>query len=204
MSTPITAYLPSDYPLMSQHLSQSFEDPSEAEQHVMAKEDSQVVLDALAAARLPKLPHLSALSSEPLRPIDRHLLAQPLDVDLSPLVSTLRAHETPRARQAVRTSSHSSADSSHDPGKSKESAHRALIREINQTLRLEQERGVGTGLARDARWRSHVTEGVRATEQSPGVELATGNTANAALAAGKRASTVSAFHVLPGLARLLL
>ena len=168
------------------HHSQTLEELTEAERQAMTKEDSQLVQDALAASRVPQVPMLTSVAAEPTRPMDSHMAAALLNVDLTQLVSILRSHETPRARLAVRTNKHAANDPANKT--QKESARQALIREINQTLRLEQERGIGTGLARDARWRTHIAEGVKATNDA--TTQASGNTANAALAAGARATTV--------------
>ncbi len=157
----------------------------------MAAEDLQLVQDALAASRALQLPQLTSLPAEAARAMDSHPSAIPLNTDMTLLVSILRSHEPPRARLAVRANKNVSSSVKDQETARKESARQALIRGINETLRLEQERGVGTGLARDARWRSHVTEGVRATDDA--ATRASGNTANAAMAAGVRATAVGGF-----------
>lgn len=77
-----------------------------------------------------------------------------------------------------------------------ESPHRALIRAFNDTMREEQSRAAGTGFERDARWKAHMKAAL--ADPLTG-NVTTGNSANAALAAGARASSVChCFLRLPG------
>lgn len=131
-------------------------------------------------------------------------------MDLAPLASIRRAHETDRAKSGIRTKGalHSETGSveaasaeggipgalspsvdSENPGDSSSSTtppipasiRREIIREMHQTLREEQSsRAVGTGLERQTRWGA-TTAGAATT----------GNTANAASAAGQRATAAS-------------
>ncbi len=151
----------------------------------MAEEESQAVTEALNAVSR-RLPPLSIPTADPIRPFDRHLGSVTLNTDFSQLVSLRRQHESNRAKSAVRKGHSNSSQLGGDeqPAQSrKETAQQALIREMQQAVRQEQERGVGTGLERDARWKARYT-----SNDTYGTMA--GNVGNALLAAGARAAAV--------------
>ncbi|KAI0629632.1 hypothetical protein C8Q77DRAFT_1065756 [Trametes polyzona] len=173
---------------------QAFEEPDAYTKATQLREDAAVVADTFAAVALPAL---SSLPADPVRPFDRAVDAGLTDLDLSTLVSVREGHETERARKGVRTRTDLQTLSPREPLNAaiepldgahvgsipqQESARQALIREMQQALREEQDRGAGTGLERDARWRAHVVTTTAGTQ--------TRNSANAALAAGARAAAV--------------
>ncbi|KAI0363681.1 hypothetical protein BV20DRAFT_957785 [Pilatotrama ljubarskyi] len=139
--------------------------------------------------------------SSPARPFDRPICDAD-NIDFSPMISLRRQHETKRAAQSGRarknrTGSEPIAASRHTAdgvtladGKSSTGAnasgsgrseYRELVREMHALLR-QQERGIGTGLEWQARW-------MQTPSVTPGPS---GNTLNAALAAGQRATTAIA------------
>ncbi|KAI0669608.1 hypothetical protein C8Q78DRAFT_977184 [Trametes maxima] len=170
----------------------TYEGPSESERAAAAQEDLDTVLHAFNAITLPALPFLPA---EPLRPFDRPIFSSSLDADLFGLARIRKKHETERARKGVCTRQDTQLEvqvndatkpalpSAEKVAPKKETVRQKLIREMQDVLRAEQNRGVGTGLERDARWRSYVKLGA-------GTEKTTGNSANAELAAGARAAAV--------------
>jgi hypothetical protein len=94
------------------------------------------------------------------------------------------AHETERARKSVRTQMHQHDKVVEDlDSNDKVPIRRQIIREMNAILREQQDQGGGTGLERKNRW----APGGRSREEA--ATLA-GNSANAELAAGQRATTV--------------
>lgn len=125
----------------------------------MMAEDAESVAAAIATACLPPviLPH-----SEPIRPFDRFAGSIALNHDLSTLVSLRSEHETKRAKAAVRKRFLlGSGDEERPPSTAaetsrKQTAQQALIQGMQQVVRQEQERAIGTGLERDARqWKGH-------------------------------------------------
>ncbi|KAH9855569.1 hypothetical protein C2E23DRAFT_813848 [Lenzites betulinus] len=188
---------------------QSFPDPTEEERLADAEEESTYLKQTLNATRDEGLqvflPPLN-LSAEPIHPFDRSITSAS-DMDLTPLASIRRAHETDRAKNGTRTkgsstkkggeaTSSSAAGDTQEPtsGKTSDSLQphethpeaentsirRAIIRDMYQVLREESDesRADGTGADRHLRW-----TGSSSTTTS-------GNTANAALAAGQRATAV--------------
>lgn len=87
------------------------------------------------------------------------------------LVAIRRAHETKFAKRGLRTSGRDVSKEVQDQAK----AHTALVKMAIETLKLQQDHGVGTGLERKARW---TTNGK------------TGNAANAAAVAATRSAEV--------------
>ncbi len=158
------------------------------EKAVVIQEDSQCVTNAFAAITLPALAFLPA---EPLRPFDRPQASLPSEIDFSTMILVRQKHETERARKGIRTREDDAVNAATGEAsklaKRKESARQALIRRMQEVLREEQGRAIGTGLERDARWRAHVTAASRLASE------ATGNSANAALAAGARGAAVCSF-----------
>ncbi|OJT13577.1 hypothetical protein TRAPUB_9876 [Trametes pubescens] len=165
----------------------AYDELTSSERAVIVQEDSHTVTEAFAAVSLPALAFEPA---EPLRPFDRPLDPGLMNADLSTLVAVRQRHETDRARKGIRTRmddrDHDRPEGDDSAGNRTESARQALIRNIQQVMREEQDRAVGTGIERDARWRTHVTAASKVGES-----IETGNAANAALAAGARAATVT-------------
>lgn len=89
---------------------------------------------------------------------------------LEQLANVRRDHETQMAKKAVRTSC--TAREQEDELK----ARQVLVKKVIETLKLQQDQGIGTGLVRIVRWNS--------SEK-------TGNAANAAAAASARSTNVS-------------
>ncbi|KAI0309338.1 hypothetical protein OF83DRAFT_1179744 [Amylostereum chailletii] len=149
-----------------------------------AREDARQLDGDTAAARLPGI----QAPPEPLLTSDfTHLLSSHLD--FSHLVTIRRLHESRRARDGVRKSLTQvlASDSAHladNPEGKTESTRRQLINGFNIVLREQQGnlKAIGTGLERSARWRNNTS-----TEPANTVS---GNSANAELAAGQRATTV--------------
>lgn len=135
------------------------------------------------------------LPAEPARPFERPLRSAN-HIDFEPLLTERRQHETPREARCVRVGKkHSRTSTSEQDSESPDGdgntgttrgTRRDLFREINSMIYKQQGRGVGSGLERMKRW-------MQGDSETPGAEpvaSAAGNAANAALAAGQRASTV--------------
>ncbi|THG99770.1 hypothetical protein EW026_g2653 [Hermanssonia centrifuga] len=93
------------------------------------------------------------------------------DINLDELISIRRAHQTKQASKGVRVRTVKDDVTAN----SSQSARQQLIRKLEEIIKQEQERGVGSGLERAARY----TEGTKNK---------TGNSANAADVAKTRAS----------------
>ncbi|OSC96522.1 hypothetical protein PYCCODRAFT_1379012 [Trametes coccinea BRFM310] len=158
---------------------------------LMAKEDVHAVGEAYDLVQDP-MPIRSVPGAESIRPYDRPPGSHGIYSDLSGLVRVRKQHETERARKGVHTSKANTTDNERS-SLCEESKRQVLIREMQQALAEEQDRGIGTGLERDAHWHSHVGTASKAiTQPSAG-----GNSANAALIAGAKAASVRATHRLP-------
>ncbi len=148
-----------------------------------------------AAARL-----LDQLPAEPTRPFDRPINSFN-HTDFSPLVTERRRHETPRAARCVRVGkkagTHTGTESESNPSDDRDAAaaagskarpggrssRREILQAMHALLRQHEEKRVGTGLSRQERW----TGKSGANTSTSGLS---GNSANAVLAAGQRASAV--------------
>jgi hypothetical protein len=134
-----------------------------------------------------RLPQLN-IPAEETRPFDRPV-ATSTSFDYSPLVNIRRQNETKRAAEGVRMRSQSEeadSETSAEPTKS-EVVKREIKRAMNAVLREHHQKAVGTGLERQARWKNNSAPGGRSDNE---VEMLTGNSANAELAAGQRAAAV--------------
>jgi hypothetical protein len=127
-----------------------------------------------------------------------------MNLDLSTLVSLRRAHETQRAKASIRTKFTHQTDGETTSEK-EESVRRRIFKGINEVLREDQAQRINTGTNRKTTWTASAPGG-----RSPGeTALLAGNSANAELAAGQRASTVCAqlittnFLLISPVARLL-
>ncbi|CDO76141.1 hypothetical protein BN946_scf185027.g4 [Trametes cinnabarina] len=169
----------------------ALDEPSEDEKARIIQEDSAAVHQAMRAVLNP-LPIRSIPGADPIHPFDRPVASLTLDHDLSGLLRARRAHETERAWTGVRTKErgvvNKSASTTSETGDERplqESTRCVLIREMQQVISEEQERGVGTGLEHDVCWWTHVAAASKSIAAS-----STGNSANAAMVAGARAASV--------------
>ncbi|KAJ7436725.1 hypothetical protein B0H11DRAFT_2255972 [Mycena galericulata] len=122
-------------------------------------------IQSTSAAEEPVLPP----SSKPLIDISSN--------DLAPLVALRREHQTREARMGVRTYKSSGTYTNHKTGVEKPLTERQLLSQKMQAIvRRDQERGTTAGANRNLRWTG-----------AAGAGPATGNAANAELAAGSRA-----------------
>jgi hypothetical protein len=155
------------------------------EESDQAAEDSADIVGALLAVKLPGL----KLPSEEIHPFDRPV-ATSHSFDFSALITARRQHETKRAAQGVRVKSQSEelavVDANAEPTKS-EVVKREIKREMNAVLLEHHQKAVGTGLEHLARWQNSLAPGGRSENE---VAALMGNSANAELAAGQRASGV--------------
>jgi hypothetical protein len=171
--------------------SRSLPEPTTEEHQQITEEDYSQIAEFLQTARYSAatLPNLRTLA-EPARP--SHVSSTFFDhLDFSELVTIRRAHETKYAAAGVRTQMHQhdaaqAAEASNTTETSRASLRHKIIRQMNAVLREQQEQGVGTGLERQARWKSSAPGGRSGEEAS----ALSGNAANAELAAGQRATTV--------------
>ncbi|KAH9896485.1 hypothetical protein C8Q73DRAFT_642433, partial [Cubamyces lactineus] len=164
MDDMVTAYSASDAPDVD-------------DQEAQYDDDRQAIQQAFEAAANTLL---SQLPAEATRPFDRPVTASE-DVDYTSIISTRRQHETKRAARCVRTGTRQSgqgADGADSEQSRRASKRSHIIREMEALIRQYDgdTQGVGTGLERRARWQVGKKD--------------SGNTANAALAAGQRAATV--------------
>ena len=105
--------------------------------------------------------------------------------DLSQLVTVRLAHQTKRAGKSVKTRSDPQDTISALPPAPTD--HKRLRVQISEVLRR-----AGSGLERDARWRSKTAPGTRSPAEMLGL---TGNSANAEVAAKGWVNTVRDFHL---------
>lgn len=142
-------------------------------QEEMYAECCQNVGEALAAA----LPPLDAPHGKD-QILGRGVLSVS-QLDLTHLYKVREQHQTRLAAQAVRTRSQEASD--REPGSEEQSLRRQIIQEYYKSQREQEERGVGTGKEREARWGS----------SSAVTGQASGNSANAAATAASAAVKVS-------------
>jgi hypothetical protein len=166
----------------------NFPEPTEEEKHSRIQEDINVLSGAISAARLPSLNNIPAEES---RPFDRPP-SFTVNLDLSTLVSTRQAHETKHAAASVRTRF---KDEPANVNVEKEvPIRRRIYREMNEVLKEEQDQRINTGSNRITTW-TNSAPGGRSNEQ---ISTLAGNSANAELAAGQRALTVSdVYYIKP-------
>jgi hypothetical protein len=165
--------------MTSARCSRSFPDPTdnEIQEHIQA--DISQIKGALLAAQLPYL----TSAPEEARPFD-HSSTYFHNLDFSTLLSTREAHETERARKSVRIKMHQHDKAIENTDSTdKIPIRRQIIREMNAILREQQDRGGATGLERKNRW----APGGQSSEEAAALA---GNSANAELAAGQRATMV--------------
>ncbi|KAH9915978.1 uncharacterized protein B0H18DRAFT_1124521 [Fomitopsis serialis] len=160
---------------------QNFDQPNPSELEAFAGEDSLQIHRSLSdAAIMVELPPPN-IAPEPVQP-NELFLAPHGNLDASPLVDLRRAHESERAAKGVRTSTYArqgsaARDNDRDANTEQASTRRAIIREMSAIIR-EQQDNVGT------------TSGLNRTTRIQQGPAPTGNSANAALAAGQRAAAL--------------
>jgi len=114
----------------------------------------------------------------------------PSTVDLNELVRLRFKNQTKQARTGVRTSTRSPLDE-HQNEQKPLSDRQAILRKFNEIIKSQGDRGIGTGLERNARWRNPAPggrSGIIDGEAAP--SAAAGNSANAAGAAKAAATKV--------------
>lgn len=99
------------------------------------------------------------------------------DIDMSELVKLRRAHQMRYAETGVRVRTTKAVDPAED-------SKRLLGHKLYEILKQEQDRGIGTGLERTARWKNKATE------------TKSGNAANAAAVAKTNARKVRSAEML--------
>ncbi|KAL6306598.1 hypothetical protein BKA93DRAFT_885233 [Sparassis latifolia] len=104
-----------------------------------------------------------------------------VDVDIRELITLRRSHQTKQAASGVRTRGQTD-----DAG---QSPRRLLLRQFQDIIKQEQERGVGSGLERAARWKN---PGISGSSEDTSTSTAadrekSGNAANAAAVATSQA-----------------
>lgn len=168
----------------------SFPDPTEQEQNDNIEEDISTISMALWASRLPSL----NISAEITQPFDRPA-AFHNELDLSMLVSTRHAHETKRAFKSVRKQVKDGLPENTEPTEKRKkplSVRQRIFCEMNEVLKEDQDKRINTGANRKATW-TNSAPGGRSADQ---VDSLAGNSANAELAAGQRALTVSTIRYM--------
>ena len=173
--------------LITKLFSRSFPDLTPEEVAQTYNEDMTSVSNALRAAALPSL-------NLPSQPSDSNYYQQ---LDLSALISTRREHETKRSAKSTRVNvvDDSEVDPSDTPEKPLSMRHQ-IFKAINQTLREDQQQRINTGANRQNIWTATnklSAPGGRSAEQ---VESLQGNSLNAELAAGGRATQVRKYNRL--------
>jgi hypothetical protein len=108
-------------------------------------------------------------------------------LDLEALVKIQFQHQTRHAALAVRTRSSHSITPEGMKRQKEESIRRQLIKEFHAVIKEQQAQGAGTGAKRVVRWRPGDASTQPESSHNP---LATGNAANAALAANQVATKV--------------
>jgi hypothetical protein len=115
------------------------------------------------------------------------LLSRIVESDLSQLVAVRRAHQTKRAANSVKTRASPRDVTSDRPPE--QTDRQRLCAQMAEVIRR-----AGSGLERDARWKSGTAPGTKSPAE---VLTLTGNSANAEVAAKQRVNTVCYLH-LPG------
>ncbi|KIJ05055.1 hypothetical protein PAXINDRAFT_183005 [Paxillus involutus ATCC 200175] len=174
-----------------------FELPELTEEDMVAgiRSDRAAISEVLAFTKPTSNASLPSIqtSTTPSRPSDLPPTYHQ-NLDFHMLVHLRRIHQTQRAAKSVRVHSTVSEGAGHHENSRKHSEEHGgnvtvpvrlqVVRQMQDVLRAfeseAQVRGVGTGLERHVRW----------TGTLGSAETTTGNTANAALAAGQRATAV--------------
>lgn len=111
---------------------------------------------------------------------DTSFLSTVAQSDLSQLVAVRRAHQTKRAANSVKTRTNPHDAASYQPPE--QTDRQRLCAQMVEVIRR-----AGSGLERDARWKSGTAPGTRGHEE---VLTLTGNSANAEVAAKERVNAV--------------
>ena len=131
------------------------------------------------------------IAAETSRPFD-HALLYENGLDFSKLVAIRSAHETQRAKKSVRTHSKANGIAGNGASSKEPSVREKIEREMQRVLKEEQDQRLNTGANRLSTW-THSAPGGRSSSD---VASLAGNSANAELAAGQRAVTVSRLQSL--------
>lgn len=117
---------------------------------------------------------------------DTSFLSTVAQSDLSWLVAVRQAHQTKRAANSVKTRSNPQDATSYQPRE--QTDRQRLCAQMTEVIRR-----AGSGLERDARWKSGTAPGTRGPEE---VSTLTGNSANAEVVAKERVSAVCHLRLL--------
>ena len=115
----------------------------------------------------------------------------PSDVNFSELVQMRYQHQTKQALTGVRTTQRSST--SVTQGVKELTERQKLLREFSKIIHEQGDKGIGTGLARNARWmapRNPAPGGREGIVNGAGADTISGNSANAAAVASTAAKRV--------------
>lgn len=153
----------------------------------------RVALDPLQSRdpRTVTLPELQ-LDDTPSKPFGLGNNSSVATLDFSTLVEMRRAHQTHQAAKCARTKG--SKDDTDDLSSSTPhtSIRRDIINQYTAILKEEQDQAVGTGVERKTRWRAPAPGGRDGlVEGADQVDLANGNSSNAAATATALAKKVS-------------
>ena len=114
-------------------------------------------------------------------------------IDISELVHLRFLHQTKQAETGVRKVGSGESTANRQAEKPL-SERQQIIRKFAEIIKQQDDRGVGTGLERSARWISKGSE--KGTKQSKAVEKTSGNSANAAAVADATASSVRLHNLI--------
>jgi hypothetical protein len=152
--------------------------PGESDSHTL--HDAATVLDTLTALKSSVREKTGAANEPENTP---SLLSTTAQSDLSSLVAIRRVHQTNRAASSVKTRTNPQDSAS---TQTMERTDRQRL--CAQMAELIQR--AGSGLERDARWKSGTAPGTRTTAE---VQDLTGNSANAEVSARERVNAVSRY-----------
>ena len=118
-------------------------------------------------------------------------------IDVSELVHLRFLHQTKQAETGVRKVG--SCESTANPGRQAKkplSERQQIIRKFAEIIKQQDDRGIGTGLERSARWISKGSRSEKGTRKSEAIEKTSGNSANAAAVADATASSVRQHNLI--------
>jgi hypothetical protein len=137
-----------------------------------------MVLDTLAALKTPLQGKTGAVNDPENTPL---LLPTTTQSGLSPLVTIRRVHQMKRAASSVKT--RTNPQDAPSTAATERTDRQRLCAQMAELIRC-----AGSGLERDARWKSGTAPGTRTVAE---VQDLTGNSANAEVAAKERVKVVS-------------
>jgi len=175
VSTSLTAQPVGHLPCLSSFRVELGEASNTGEQEAFAHHDAAVIREVRSALEIPTQNEGITLETD-----TASFLSTIAQSDLSELVAVRQAHQTKRAAKSVKTRASPHDTASVQPPK--QTDRQKLCAQMTEVIRR-----AGSGLERDARWKSGTAPGTKGPAE---VSTLTGNSANAEVAAKGRVDTV--------------